>query len=212
MLIKLKFFYDIPEGDHYFDSSTIQFCQEYFTQSIASIKSFFSSEGITINDIDIQVFCQNELNKVDDHNDAIRCIMSDIKNEDSCTFKRLTPMFVQTDIVEKKTAMLRYVLENYFICNKLYNTRLNSKDFVECYHDYWGSYNYKYLLPKNVISKYLDFYQEFGANGIDLAELTAEELAQYVMPRYYHEIGAWDRVNLRNDANKMAKLTLSWME
>jgi hypothetical protein len=212
MLIKLKYFYDIPEGERFFDSSTIQFCQDHFAQSINAIKTFFASKDIDINGIEIKVFCQNELKTVDDHNDAIRCIMNDVKTEGSCTFKCLNPLFDQTDMVEKKVAMLRYLLENYFISNGLYNIRLNSDDFVECYHDYWGPYNFKYTLPKNIISKYIRHYQEFGANGVDLAKLTAEELAMYVMPLYYHEIGAWDRESLRKDANKMDKLTLSWME
>jgi hypothetical protein len=212
MLIKLKFFYDSPEGERLFDPSTIQFCNEYFAQSINAFKTFFSSTDIDINEFEIKVFCQNELNIVDDYNDAIRCMMNDVKAEDSCTFKALSSLFNQQDMVEKKVAMLRYVLENYFICNKLYNTRINSNDFVECYHDYWGPYNFKYTLPKNIISKYIRHYQEFGANGVDLAKLTPEELAQYVMPRYYHEIGAWDRESLRKDANKMEKLTLSWIE
>lgn len=212
MLIKLKYFYDLPEGEHYFDPATIQFSQDYFDQSINSIKAFFSSESGNINELKVKVFCQNELKTVDDHNDAIRCMMNDVNNEESCTFKCLSVLFNQTDMIEKKIAMLRYLLENYFICNGLYNIRMNDENFVECVHDYWGPYNYKYVLPKNVISKYLDFYHEFGANGVDLAELTAEEIATYVMPRYYHEIGAWDRGFLRNDATKMAKLTLSWME
>ena len=212
MAIKLRYFYNLVEGERTFDPSTIQFCNEYFAQSINAFKTFFSSADIDINEFEIKVFCQNELNTVDDHNDAIRCIMNDVKTEDSCTFKCLNPLFDQTDMVEKKVAMLRYLLENYFISNGLYNTRINSDDFVECYHDYWGPYNYKYVLPKNVISKYLRHYQEFGANGVDLTELTPEELAQYVMPRYYHEIGAWDRESLRKDANKMARLTLSWIE
>jgi uncharacterized protein YbbC (DUF1343 family) len=38
--------------------------------------------------------------------------------------------------------------------------------------------------------------------------LTLGELANL----YYHEIGAWDRESLRKDANKMARLTLSWIE
>ena len=212
MLIKLKFFYDIPEGERFFDTSTIQFCNEYFAQSINAFKTFFSSADIDINEFEIKVFCQNELNIVDDYNDAIRCMMNDVNNEESCTFKCLSALFNQTDMIEKKIAMLRYLLENYFICNGLYNIRMNDENFVECVHDYWGPYNYKYVLPKNVISKYLDFYHEFGANGVDLAELTAEEIATYVMPRYYHEIGAWYRESLRKDANKMARLTLSWIK
>ena len=46
MLIKLKFFYDIPEGEHFFDPSTIQFCNEYFAQSINAFNTFFSSTDI----------------------------------------------------------------------------------------------------------------------------------------------------------------------
>ena len=43
-------------------------------------------------------------------------------------------------------------------------------------------------------------------------EMSPEELATYVMPLYYHEIGWWDRKFLRDDAKKMAKLSSSWID
>ena len=212
MSIILRYFYNIPDGERTFDPKTVQFCQDSFNKSINTLKDFFTIEAMDSKDLDVKVYLQNEFNQKDEEVDAIKCLLADIKTENSCTYKVLSTLFNEADVVEKKISMARYLLENYFICNKLYNTRINSNDFVECYHDYWGPYNYKYVLPKNVISKYLRHYQEFGANGVDLAKLTPEELAQYVMPRYYHEIGAWDRESLRKDANKMARLTLSWIE
>ena len=47
---------------------------------------------------------------------------------------------------------------------------------------------------------------------MNLMELSPEELATYVMPFYYHEIGWWDRQFLRDDAKKIAKLSSSWID
>ena len=212
MTIKLKYFYNVAEGEFLLDSQAVQFCQDTFVQSMSTIKAFFTSENTDINGIEIKVFCQNELNRQDSDIDAIRCMMTDIKNENSCTFKLLSSLFDETDITEKKVSMLRYLLENYFVSTRLYNTRINDNGFVECVHDYWGTYNYKYVLPKDVIMKYNKYYSEYGANGVDLTKLTQEELATYVIPHYYQEIGAWDRQGLRNNTNIMSKLSIGWLE
>ena len=212
MAIKLRYFYNLVEGERTIDPKTVQFCKDSFNQSVNDIKAFFISKEIDASNLEIKIFAQNEYNEKDEEIDAIKCMLSDIKNENSCTYKVLSTLFDEADVVEKKISMARYLLENYFICTRLHNTRKNDKNFVECYHSYWGYYDFKYTLPKVVISKYVRHYQEFGANGIELSKMSAEELAMYVIPLYYHEIGWWDRETLRKDADKMARLATSWMD
>lgn len=211
MSIVLKYFYDIQSGTCFFDPTTVKFCQDSFNQSINDIKDFFTFTAMDVNNLEIKVFVQNEFNESNGDIDAIRCMLSDIRNENSCTHKLLASLFEETDAVEKKISMTRYLLENYFVCTRLYNTRMNDQNFVECYHNYWGRYDFKYTLPKTVISKYVRDYDDFGANFVKLSQLSVEELVMYVMPRYYQEIGWFDREFLRKDADKMAILSTSWM-
>jgi hypothetical protein len=45
---------------------------------------------------------------------------------------------------------------------------------------------------------------------LDLSKLSADELATYVIPQYYNELGAWDRESIRNDKDLMEFLSITW--
>ena len=186
MTIYLKYFYKADE--HFFDPATIAFCQSTFDQNLDDLRMFFM-EDVDVNEVDIEVFVQNEFNKNEDLNEAIRLMMKDIKNQGSCTYWILEGLFDEADIVEKKIAMLRYLLEKFFVAVLSYNLRLNDKNYVECVYSYLGPYQFKYCLPRDVAKKYCNHVSEYGANIVNLMELSPEELATYVMPFYYHEIG-----------------------
>ena len=209
MTIYLKYFYKTDE--HFFDPATITFCQSTFDQNLGDLRKFFM-EDVDVNEVDIEVFVQNEFNKNEDLNEAIRLIMKDIKNQGSCTYWILEGLFDEADIVEKKIAMLRYLLEKFFVSTLSYKLRLDDENYVECVYSYLGPYQFKYCLPRDIAKKYCNHVSEFGANILNLMELSPEELATYVMPLYYHEIGWWDRQFLREDAKIMAKLSSSWVD
>ena len=195
--------------DQMIDPSTFKFCHSTFDKNLNDLRRFFV-EDIHINDVDIQVFVQNKMNKNDDNNEAIRLIMKDVKDEESCTYKLIEELFNETDIVEKKIAMLRYLLENYFLC--LYRFE-NGNKYYECVYSYWGPLEFKYRLPGDIMKRCCRYFDEdsmFGATMIMLSSLTAEELCAYVIPYYYREIGWWDRQFLRDDSEKMATLSASW--
>ena len=148
--------------------------------------------------------------KSDDLNESICLIMKDIKNQGSCTYWILEGLFDEADIVEKKVAMLRYLLEKYFVA--IYSCKLENKSYLECVHNYRGTLQFKYRLPIDVLRKYNDHISEVGANIVPLMNLSPEELATYVMPFYYKEIGMWDRQFLRDDAKKISRLSSSWID
>lgn len=208
MTIRLKYFYKI-KGE-YFDLSTITFCQSTYDQNLDYLKKFFM-EDVDENKVDFEVFVQNEFNKNEDFNESIRLIMKDIKNQCSCTYRILESLFKETDVIEKKIAMLRYLLERFFSAIILYNLRLNDKNYVECVYSYLGPYEFKYCLPIDIVKQHNNRFSEFDDYIVDLMALSPEELATYVMPLYYHEIGWWDRQILRDDAEKMAMLSSSWI-
>ena len=49
-----------------------------------------------------------------------------------------------------------------------------------------------------------------GDTYLDLSKLSADELATYVIPQYYNELGAWDRESIRNDKDLMEFLSITW--
>ena len=61
MTIYLKYFYNTDE--HFFDPATITFCQSTFDQNLDDLRKFFM-EDMDVNQVDVEVFVQNEFNKI----------------------------------------------------------------------------------------------------------------------------------------------------
>ena len=177
-----------------------------FDENLDAIRSFFAEEIIGVN-LQVQV---EGFPKRDELNESVRWIMKDIKNQGSCTYRVLEGLFEETDIIEKKTAMLRYLLEKYFVA--IYSWNFENKSHLECVHNYWGPMQFKYRLPIDVLRQYNDRISEFGANIVNLMKLSPAELATYVIPFYYKEIGWGGPDFLRYDAKKTAELSSSWLD
>ena len=212
MAITLLYYFDMTDDGKLIDTSKVHFCHKTFDQNVEELKYYFASTDVNVNDIEFQVYAQNKYNLNDGDHEAIRCMMSDIKNEASCTHKLIAPLFDIADSVEKKTEMLRYLLEKYFIGTRLQMTWANDNKHIRCYRKIWGIHEFKYWLPKTIAQKYDHDYSEFGANGFDIIKMTPEEILTYVVPEYYSEIGFWDMKSFRDDPKKMEKVSVSWLK
>lgn len=212
MGINLMYYYDLTDGGKYLDHTKVHFSQEGLDESIDEIRNCFVKNSSYINDVEIKVFIQNDLNVRDSNNDDVRCMITDIKNENSCTYKLMSPLFDIEDSIDKKISMLRCLLENYFITTRLQNTWANDENYVEGVGRLLGAHNFKYRLPKQIAVAHYRRYNNYGGNIFKLSEMTPEELIKYVVPMYYSEIGYEDMQFLRDNAEMMAKLSDSWLE
>ena len=202
MTVNLRYFFQIPAGASYYDPTTIQFDQSYFDKSIDAIKSYFLGE---CESVDVCVYCQDSSTPTTDGADAIRCMMYDVKNEDSFTYTLLESKFDNDDIIEKKVDMLRYILEKYFFAIYTFHTYANSDDYYLFGVDLPACRSFKYVLPKEVLLKY-----DGNSCFVDHCEFDAEEIATYIMPFYYQELGMHDNSSIRNNPEKLKKWSVIW--
>ena len=113
MVIKLRIYYDIKKdenGDLSFDPMDIHFDNEMLDNCTDDIRKCFVGEG---DDVEVQLFVQDDTNPRTDESDAVRCMIDDIKNEESCTYKILSSTLEGDDVIEKKVKMLKYLLEKF---------------------------------------------------------------------------------------------------
>lgn len=201
MVIKLRLFYDIKKdenGNLTFSPMDIHFDYEMFDKSVEDVRKYFAGES---NDIEVQLFVQDDTTPKRDETDIVRCIMADIKNEESCTYKLLSSMFECEDVIEKKVAMLRYLLEKYIVGIYTYNARANMDEYYMFTYDLPYCRSFKYLMPADCVK---------ATGRINRKALTPEMIATHIMPRYYQEIGWWDNESLRKDKEKMDFLSKCW--
>ncbi len=205
-MINLRYFFELEdEGNAYFyNPETVSFDHKAFDGSIDAIKKFLLGED---ENTEIHVYCQNTLNEITAEAEIVRCIMLDVRNENSFTYKLLETMFEASDKIEKKVALLRYLLEKYFLAAIPFNVRANSDGYRMYVYDLPAGRNFKYLLPDAVAEKYFE-YDDY----VDVSKLTREEIASYVMPFYYRELGWFDNASIRNDPERMKLWSEGWFK
>ncbi len=177
---------------------------ETFDNNHAAIKAFFAGES----DLTIKVL--GDFGEREDDAVAIRCMMEDINQDSSYTFGLLSSIVKAETEVELKANMLKYLLERYFPCVRNYNMYLSSGNYAK-YASYFYEERFlafKYVLPNELVQKCSEKMPD--DKYLDLSKLSGEELATYVIPQYYNEIGAWDRESLRNDKALMEFLSITW--
>ena len=180
-----------------------------FDENIDSIRLYFS-KGCDLNVKVLARYYKQHYMEKEEHACAITCMMKDIDNVDSFTYKLLSPEIDNDDLCEKKVGIFRYLLERYFVNISVYSSHMNQGGYKAYTSYYCGHYNIKYLLPDDIAKKCALFDDD--DTMIDLKKLSADEIATYIIPFYYSEIGAWDRQTLRNDKQKMDDLAVSWFE
>lgn len=180
------------------------FATETFNSNYDAVEEFFAGEST----LDIKVL--GDFGEREDDAVAIRCMMEDIKQENSYTYKLLFNAVAAETVVELKVQMLKYMLERYFPCVRNYNKNFNNADYIQ-YASYYYEERFlafKYLLPYALVQKCSEKMP--GDTYLDLSKLSADELATYVIPQYYNELGAWDRESIRNDKDLMEFLSITW--
>ena len=201
MVIKLRIYYDIKKdenGDLRFDPMDIHFDNEMLDNCTDDIRKCFIGEG---DDVEVQLFVQDDTNPRADESDSVRCMIDDIKNEESCTYKMLSSMLEGDDVIEKKVKMLKYLLEKYVIGVYTYNACANMDEYYMFTYDLPFCRRFKYVVPADCVDR---------RERLDEDTLTPERIATYIMPRYYQEIGWWDNESLRKDKEKMDYLSKNW--
>ena len=203
-MIKLRYLFKVEkEGEaYYYDTETVSFDHDAFNGSIGAIKKFLLGED---ENAEIHVYCHNDLNEMTAEAEIVRCIMLDVRNENSFTYKLLEAKFEATDKIEKKVELLRYLLEKYFLAVIPFNSRINSDGYRMYVYDLPARRSFKYLLPEAVVEKHLEY-----GDYVDLYKLTPEEIASYVMPFYYRELGWFDNASIRNDPERMKLWSEGW--
>lgn len=201
MAIELGYFYAIENNT--VDSSTVQFDFGFFDRSISDITAFFAGD---LEAVEIKIYRQNIYIHDNDNIEAIRCMMKDIKNEKSITYKLLEKEFDYSDVVEKKVAIFRYLIEKLFttLCQAI--VWRNSEDYKNYTYDLPAAKYLRFALPLDVAKRCSLPYTDV----LDYRKLSTREIATYIMPFYYQEIGWWDNERLRNDSAKMEKWATSW--
>lgn len=175
-----------------------------FDTNADAIKAFFEEKA----EINIKVlgdFGEREEDAV-----AIRCMMDDIMQESSYIFNALSSKLDADNISELKVKMLKYLLERYFPCVRDYSKHVNSDNYTQ-YASYYYEERFlyfKYVLPHDLIEKCSEKMPD--DTYLDLSKLSVDELATYVIPFYYKELGAWDRKSLRSDKALMDFLSITW--
>lgn len=175
-----------------------------FDTNAESIKAFFEEKA----EVDIKVL--DEIGEREEDAVAIRCMMDDIMQESSYIFKSLSSIIDAENISELKVKMFKYLLERYFPCVRDYSKHLNSDNY-RLYASYYYEERFlafKYALPNDLIEKCSEKMPD--DKYLDLSKLSVDELATYIIPLYYKEIGAWDRESIRNDKELMSFLSITW--
>lgn len=177
------------------------FLQNYFIGKVSEIIDF---KVVDAEYIDEDTFEPFEYEK---HTVPLKCLLNDIKRDDSNLNVVIKPLFCSENGVYEKINALKYLAKQYVLCAFNNKNALNDVNFVNYVSLYHKNYCYNYCLKRSVIKDVAvsDDYCE-----IDLSKLPVEDLARWVIPRYYEELGMWDREDVRNDKELMGKLTRSW--
>lgn len=156
--------------------------------------------------------------------EAIKLMFHDCLNSDSSIVRYLCD---STDIDEELKArvflqlfesFLRYELKWYLNPKSekgksyavFYLDRVEPLDVFEGCH----APCFKVTIPKEVIKKhYPDCEREtYGApQFFDIEKLEKDEMLQFIIPAYYHDLGWFDRKHIRDNKEKMEWLTRHWI-
>ena len=188
-------------GDNINDN--LIFLQNYFIGKVNRVIDFKVVDAEYVDEDTLEPF------EYEKHTDPLKCLLNDIKHDDSNLNAIIKPMFCSGNVVNDKINALKYLVKQYVLCAFNNKNALNDANFVNYVSFYYKNYCYNYCLKKSIIKDIAvsDDYCE-----IDLTKLSVEDLARWVIPRYYEELGMWDREDVRNNKELMRKLTRSWFD
>lgn len=194
MPITLRFLFDVPTDGPYVDLRTAKFDHDAFDRSLGEIRAFFEGGEAA----EILVYCWGDPVPKTEESGGLLQLMRDVDNEASVVHRLLLPRFSRLGRLSRRVEMLRDLMEKYFVATRAFTTCANRSDYRVRTFDLPDGYDFQYVLPVTLAEK-------------DVRELSAEEIATYLVPFYYAELGQWRNKSLLEDTDRMRTWSTSWL-
>lgn len=159
---------------------------------------------------------------------SLKCLMKDCSREDSSLCRYLADMPAEDEAGKKADIFLRVMEKMLDSWLAVYTGSKEEKSVA--YDVFYGDPTVDALevlsgchapyfvinLPEHIIDQHYAESEKDPDYGhprfFDLERLNQDEMADYVIPQYYKDLGWWDRKSVREDPKKMEYLTDQWME